>query len=228
MLAAVLIAPLAAQSAPLRVLTYHFSIDQHGFDTSNSIGSAGNMSYGGSTATGGRTGTITVNVIAATKDGGLVVDAIEQVDRVSRPLQTMRCAVYETPPTVVCDPNLVQAGTLTEEVDKLLTYVGQRFYDTSRLDDNNHWQFVQPINNGKASLTSDFTVTKADGNVLSISVSRVLRLSDATTTTTGTLRYDSGNTVPLNGHFVTDSNGGGELSGSIVDFNLTADSLVKH
>lgn len=228
MLAAALIAPLAAQSAPLRVLTYHFNLDQHGFDTTSGISQYGDMSYGGGTMTGGRSGTITVNVISATKDGGLVVDALEQVDRVSRAQQTMRCAVYEAPPTVVCDQNLVQAGVLTEEVNTLLTYVGQRFYDTSRLDDNNHWQFVEPFNNGKATRTSDFTVTKADGNVLSISVNRVMRRGSSTTTTTGSLRYDSGNTVPLNGHFETNSNEGGELSGSIFDFNLTADSLVKH
>lgn len=194
----------------------------------NSISTQGDMSYGGSTMTAGRSGTITVNVIAATKDGGLVVDAIEQVDRVSRPLQTIRCAVYESPQTVVCDQNLVQDGDETEEVDTLLSYVGQHFYDTARLDDNNHWRFVEPLNDGKASRTTDFTVTQAEGDVLTISVNRVLKMGDGTTTTTGMVRYDSANTVPLNGHFQTNSDAGGELSGSTVDFNLTSDSFAKH
>lgn len=228
MLAAVLIAPLQAHGAPLRVLTYHFSLDVHGFDTSQGIASTGNMSYGGSTMSLGRSGTITVNVLSATKDGGLVVEAAEQVDHNDRPLQKIRCAVYEAPPLVVCDQNLVQAGVETEEVDTLLSYVGQQFYDTSRLDDNNHWQYVEPLNDGKSTRTTDFTVTKADGNVLAISVNRVFHSGSGTSTTTGTLRYDSGNTVPLNGHFQTDSNEGGELSGSMLDFNLLSDSLTKH
>ncbi len=227
-LALLLALPVAAQSAPLRVVTYHFNIDEHGFMSSTSISTSGDTALGGMTMTGGRSGTITVNVLSATKDGGLVVEAHEQVDRADHPMQAVRCAVYENPDNVVCDQNLEQAGAVTEEIDSLLSYFGRGFYDTSRLDTNNHWQTVQPLNDGKASRTTDFTVTGADGNVVTMNVKRVTRTGNGVTTMAGTLIYDSGMTIPKSGHLVTDSNEGGELGGSLFDFKLLSDSFAKH
>lgn len=219
--------PLAARSAPLRVVTYNFKIDEHGFGTSTGMGSTGIITYGGVNVTRGRSGTITLNVIQATRDGGLVVDALEHIDRADRPLQTIRCAVYENPATVVCDQNLVQAGEETEEVDTLLTYLGRGFYDTSRLDDKNHWKTVQSLSEGKSNVSTDFTVSAWQGDLLTIDVNRVYRTGSATTITKGTLKYDSGTTLPISGHFVTDSNEDGELRGSSVDFDLASDSWAK-
>jgi hypothetical protein len=219
--------PALSADAPLREVTYHFSIDMHGFDSETDVATNGITSLGGMTMTGGRSGTLTVDVLAATKDGGLLVEVHENIDRAERPMQPVKCAVYENPDNVVCDQNLVQAGVVTEELDSLLAYFGRGFYDTARLDNNNHWQTVLPFNDGKASRTTDFTVSKADGNVLTIDVNRITREGSGDTMAKGTLIYDSGMTVPVSEHLVTNSNEGGELGGSIFDFKLLKDSFAK-
>lgn len=220
--------PLPAQSAPIRVLVYHFDVDAHGFGSSRSIANGGVMDYGTSSVTYGGTGTLTVNVQAATQDGGLVVDVIEHMDRVDRPFQTVRCAIYENPDQVICDQNLAKAGYVTEELQMLLTYLGRGFYNSSRLDAKNHWQTKEDLNGGTGSIVCDYTVTKTDGDVLTISVNRDHHDGPYQKNTSGTLQYDPKMTDFSKAHFVSDVADSGATGGSTVSFDLISDSFASH
>jgi hypothetical protein len=100
--------PSAAQAAPIRTLAYHFAIDSRGFGTSAGAGAHGVVSTFQSASTVARSGRLSVDVIQATQDDGLVVDVTETIDRVLRPLQTVRCALYGATNDVICDQNLNQ------------------------------------------------------------------------------------------------------------------------
>jgi hypothetical protein len=219
--------PVSTIAKPVRVVVYRFSIDQHGFSSSQSSGYTdghGFSRYATTVGTIGASGTITVNVLATPRDGGLLVDAIEQVDRADRAQQPIRCAVYGNPEEVVCDQNLTQTGEVTGEVTALLMYLGRGFYDRSRLDDRNHWQTTQQLNQGMGNATADYTVKQTIGDIVTISVNRVLREGSARSITTGTIDYNPSATLPVKAHLVTDGDGGG-LHGSIIDFQLVSDSF---
>src|SRR5277367_1271573 len=91
--AMVALAPVAAQAAPIRTLVYHFSYDARSFGSAPSAG-GGTVSENSTFGTSARAGKLTVEVMAATGDGGLVVDVTEFVDRADRPMQKIRCAIY--------------------------------------------------------------------------------------------------------------------------------------
>ncbi len=231
LMAAIFAAPLGAYAAPLRVVVYHYAIDVHGFDSGMDSGFTNGHGYAQisqTTSTNGVSGTITVDVLSAAQDGGLVVDATEKVDRADRPQQPIRCAVYADPENVICDQNLTQTGEVTGEITTLLTYLGRGFYDASRLDDKKHWKTDQPLNQGTGTVTSNYTVTKDDGGVVTIAVNRVLHVGPKVSTTNGTLQYDPAVSLPVKAHLVTDTSSNGDLGGSIVDFQLLSDSFAKH
>jgi hypothetical protein len=222
----------AAQTPPLRVLVYRFSIDEHAFGTyqgSGYVNGHGVSRTATSSATLGASGTITVNVLRAAGDGGLVIDAIEHVDHADRDQQAIRCAVYGSPQGVFCDQNLVAAGEQTNEVTAVLMYMGRGFYNSSLLDAKRHWQTTVEFNDGHGQVTCDYIVTKADGPLVDIALSRVLRDGPYETTTTGTVVYDPSMTIPRNAHLVTTGAGGSsDLHGSTIDFQLLSDSFTKH
>ncbi len=223
--------PLQAPAAPLRVVVYHYAIDVHGFESSMDSGFTNGHGYAqtsSTTSTNGVSGTITLNVVSVAQDGGLVVDAIEKVDRADRPEQAVRCAVYADPENVICDQNLSQTGEVTGEITALLTYFGRGFYDASRLDDKKHWQTSVSLNQGTGSATSNYTITKDVGGVLTIAVNRVLHLGPRVSTTNGTLQYDPAASLPVKAHLVTDTSSSGDLGGSTIDFQLVSDSFAKH
>lgn len=231
--------PLSARSAPVRVVVYRFAIDQHGFTSAHTTGFTnsgthkfseyghGYSNYTTTTSTLGASGTITVNVVATPPDGGLVVDAIEFVDRADRAQQAIRCAIYANPENVVCDQNLEQVGDVPNEVKALLMYLGRGFYDKSYLDANKHWQTARLLNNGMASVTTDYTVEQTVGDVITLSLNRVLRDGPDHATTTGTIQYDPTMTLPVKAHLVTNGDAGG-LHGSIIDYQLQSDSFTQH
>ncbi len=230
-IAAILAVPLAAPAAPLRVVVYHYAIDVHGFGSGMDSGFMNGHGYAqisSTTSTNGVSGTITVDVMSAAQDGGLVVDATEKVDRADRAQQAIRCAVYADPENVICDQNLTQTGEVTGEITALLTYFGRGFYDASRLDGKKHWQTTQPLNQGTGSATSNYTVTKDAGGLVTIAVNRVLHLGPKVSTTNGTLQYNPAASLPVKAHLVTDTSSNGDLGGSIVDFQLLSDSFAKH
>ncbi|MGA8534744.1 MAG: hypothetical protein WB615_11590 [Candidatus Tumulicola sp.] len=156
----------------------------------SSGGSASGIeSYGGGASDHG---TIAIDVVRQQPDNGLVVNISEQaVERRSAPVAT--CVVYGDL-TVVCDPNKkINAEELT-----LLRLLGSNFVDPNQLDAKQHWQRLQQ--NGSASSTSDFTISKNANGVMTISETRVEKDGSGarprTSEITGTIGYDFGRTVP--------------------------------
>jgi hypothetical protein len=179
-------------------------------------------------ATLGASGTITVNVLRAANDGGLVVDAIEHVDHADRDQQTIRCAVYGSPQGVFCDQNLVQTGEQTSEVTAVLSYLGRGFYNPALLDSKNHWQTTVEFNDGRGTVTCDYTVMKSEGTSIDISLKRTLVEGPESSITNGTMVYEPSMTIPAKAHLETNGAGGGSGSyGSTVDFELVSDSFAK-
>ncbi len=184
-------AVVARADVPVRTVVYHFAIDSRGFGSAPSMGggSLGGMVMENSTfGTSGRTGTIKMDVIRATGDGGMVVDVTEHVDRELRDMQTVRCAVYGKSQSVICDQSL----SATPEETVLLQYVGRYFYPES--PDGGHWHVQVPSDNAK--IDNDYTVTKNDGKVLTIAVDRTMKALSSTSHTTGTIRYDAALEIP--------------------------------
>jgi hypothetical protein len=217
--------PIPAYTQPIRVLVYHFSVDAHGFWSTRGVANGGVVRFGTGSTTLGGTGTLTVNVDSATRDGGLVVDVTEHMDRVDHNFQTVRCAVYGASGRVICDQNLEKDGDVPAETTMLLTYLGRKFLDPSRLDANDHWQVKQVDETD--TVTADYTVTKMDGDVVTISVDQEERDGPFRSSMTGTLQYDAKLTNLNKAHLVTDAADGGDSGGSIVDFQLVSDSFAK-
>jgi hypothetical protein len=163
----------AQADAPIRTLVYQYSYDARGF--------------GGNGAAIG-----TVEVAAATQDGGLVVDVTQTIDRTPRPLETIRCALYGITTDVVCDQNV----PATREETVLLSYLGRQFYDASRLDPQSVWHTSPKVNFGTVSIQNTFRATKTEGSIVTIAVDREERNGDFRATTTGTVLYDTAMEAP--------------------------------
>jgi len=219
--------PCAADDAPLRTVVYHYAIEGHGFGSSPGMGSVGGASstvfensYSGSSS---RTGTITVNVISATGDGGLVVDVKQEIDRQFKPLQTVRCALYGATTDVVCDQHL----WISPETNALLVYFGRQFFEPTRLDDKGHWHVSPERINSGFKVDNDFTVLKADGKIVTIGVDREERAGGFRSTTTGSVVYDAGLDVPDSVDLQSEMAGSRSQGDVQIRLDLVSDSMAK-
>jgi hypothetical protein len=215
-----IIAPAPAD-APIRTLVYQYSYDARGFSGSSSA--IGGIKSDTSRGSASRTGEITVEVAAATQDGGLVVDITQTIDRTPRPLETIRCALYGATSDVVCDQNV----HATREETVLLTYLGRDFYDVSRLDPQGDWSTSPKMNPGKVSILNSFKATKTDGDIVTIAVDREERNGDFRATTTGTLLYNSAMEVPTSVRIATAGARTGAQGDMNVSLTLISDSMAK-
>ncbi|MBV8636486.1 MAG: hypothetical protein JO322_00235 [Candidatus Eremiobacteraeota bacterium] len=188
--------PLVAHAdASLRSVLYHFSMDSRGFSSSISMGGpyGGNVEENGSMGSGSRTGTIRLDVIRATQDGGLVVDVTEQIDRRLKDLQTVRCAVYGKSQDVICDQNL----SATPEETVLLQYVGRFFYDPAGVDASGQWHTSPKVLVYRnMTIDNQYTVTKTDGDILTVKIDRSEKGAAYSSKTDGTLLYDARLDIP--------------------------------
>lgn len=179
----------AQADAPIRTLVYQYSYDARGFGGNGAaIGIVNDRGNG----TASRTGRITVEVAAATQDGGLVVDVTQTIDRTPRPLETIRCALYGITTDVVCDQNV----PATREETVLFSYLGRQFFDASRLDPQSVWHTSPKVNFGTVSIQNTFRATKTEGSIVTIAVDREERNGDFRATTTGTVLYDTAMEAP--------------------------------
>ncbi len=218
------ICPLVARAdGPLRTVVYHYSMDARGFFGAPSMHGYGIVTENGAAGTAGGTGTVRVDVINATPDGGLVVDVTQNVDRALHPLQTIRCAIYGRTQDVVCDQNI--GPTSTETV--LLTYFGRFFYEPSRVDSGGHWHTSPQIHDKNVLIDNDFTVTKTDGNVLSVKIARTEKGGGFVATTQGTMLYDSSLDVPEYIKVAVATQRSGEQGDMNVELKLQSDSMAS-
>jgi hypothetical protein len=200
----------AQADAPIRTVVYEYSFDSRTF-------------AGSSPGSGSATGQITVDVIAATPDGGLVVNVTQSVDRAARELQTIRCALYGPTTDVVCDQNVGSTG----EETALLTFFGRGFYDTGRLDTKGHWRTSPRIRNGQLTDSEDFTVTKTDGNQVTIAVDQEQRNGNYRSSATGTVVYDAAMDIPDAVHLVAAATNSAGEEDTNISLTLVSDSMAK-
>lgn len=183
----------------------------------------GAVAENGSMGSGSRTGTIRLDVIRATQDGGLVVDVTESIDRALHDLQTVRCAVYGKSQDVICDQNL----NATPEEKVLLQYVGRMFYEPSYVDANGHWHTSPAVLVYKnMTIDNDYTVTKTDGNILTVKIDRSENGMQYRSQTDGSLIYDAALDIPDAIKIATTaqrSSGEGDMN---VDLKLLKDSMA--
>jgi hypothetical protein len=210
-----------ATADPLRTLVYRYSSAMNGFSGGYTGGVHGAVADS-TIDSGGSDGTITVQVQAAAKDGGLVIDVYQTIDRSERPLQTIRCAVYSDPNIVACTPGLEP----TSEEDTLLSYLGRTFYDPSRLDANNHWQMSLQLDGGKGSLVTDVTAQPQAAGKVSLAISRIMKDWDYDRKTTGSVVYDPAMQIPDSGHIESDVQDRNNSGHSTLDFHLVSDSFA--
>ncbi|MBV8636485.1 MAG: hypothetical protein JO322_00230 [Candidatus Eremiobacteraeota bacterium] len=216
------LAPVAVHAdTPLRTVVYRYSMDARGFFGAPSIQGGMVTENGGSGTTGG-TGTVRVDVVKATPDDGLLVDVTQNIDRELHPLQTLRCAIYGRTEDVVCDQNI--GATSTETV--LLTYFGRYFYEPSRVDSSGHWHTSPVIHDKGVQIDNDFTVTKKDGDLLTMHIDRIEKGGGYVATTQGSLVYDTAYEVPDYIKVAASTQRSGEQGDMNVELKLLSDSMA--
>ena len=227
------IVPFAARAedaAPLRHLEYRVEF--------HTTGTAQSASYDGtstSMVSGGFQGKISVDVIAFTKDGGMIVKVALVTDNQLRPAPPVACGVYGNG-SVICPPN----APIDATENTLLAFLGRGFYDPSRIDSAGKWSNGGSSEGGRSH--SDFTATPTqDPNVVMIRehtevipgkiVANTPQPMDIAGYTADTdVRYNTALSVPISIHdstsytHVRGSEGGSDMT----DLRLTQDSFAKH
>lgn len=218
-----------ADGAPIRHLVYKFDVN---FTTTSTVHSSGMDGDGPASGTSDYRmgsdddGTISVDVLQVQPDSGLVVRVSEQA-RLRRSSPPTLCVVYGTGSTI-CDQS---HGELNEEEMTLMRFLGRNFVNTSVMDAKKHWQYASTAPQG--SETSDYTVSKIDGNLMNITYQRELKVAGASpfnATTEGSLSYNDLLSMPVsvNEDTITQKNGIGGNADKIeqkVDLSLSSDSM---
>jgi hypothetical protein len=211
--------PLAAGAAPIRTLVYAFTYDARGFSNGSSMSATGAVSDSFGNGHAARSGKITVSVIEATPDGGLVVDVDEVIDRRLHPLQTVRCALYGTTADVICDQHVGQ----TAEEDAVLTFLGRGFYDPAHLDAKQSWQTSPRLHeSGEISITDTFTVQKSDADMVTLDIDKEEKYAGSYWKESGTVIYDPGHLDARSVRII----GNGPRSDLNVSADLVSDSMA--
>lgn len=188
---------LADQAALPRHLVYGFTFGtQSDLEVHSSGIDAGGGPSGGSGMTDftggvGDQGTITVDLLSQQSDGGVVINVSEQAQK-TRSSAAATCVVYPTT-GVICDPN----ATINPEEMALIRFLAPAFVDPSRLDAKQHWKIESST--PQYSLTSDFTIAKNAGGVMTIDENRIIHQQQPTIETTevnATIGYDFNKSLP--------------------------------
>jgi hypothetical protein len=187
----------AADATPplkvLRHLEFTMTVDESsttetkvaGFDAGSASGRATDYN-GGIDAHG----TIAVDVVAATTDGGLVVDVSE--DAVSRKATTVRVGILNG--KLLYDPHAV----VTEEERTLLAFLARDFVKPDALDAGTTW--VGDAAAGESGHTT-YTVKSVDADAKTVALDFVGETAMSgpdgyTASTQGSMTYDTGVSVP--------------------------------
>ncbi|HUA08465.1 MAG TPA: hypothetical protein VMA98_04265 [Candidatus Acidoferrales bacterium] len=222
-LVAILLATSAQTPPPdsLRHLVYHVSTT---FEEPQHVASYGGTATG--MATGGGVGTVTVDIIAVAKDGGLVARATQQYQTDVRPTAPVTCAIYSDG-RVICPPG---STAMPPAINVLFAALGRYFYDPSAVAADGTWSTSYQTDGVKAQ--SHFTrKSAADANPVVID-----EVSDVTPTesihagwhSTTHIVYDASMSVPDSIHDVaTAIERSGGTAYTTVDLTLQSDSFAK-
>ena len=208
-----------AAQAPLRHLEYRVA--------ASSTATAQSASYSGTDtamATGGFDGTISVDVVALAKDGGMVVRATVQRNHEVRADQPVTCAVYGSG-NVVCPEGAPNSGV----VNVLFGTLGRGFYDPSEVSEDGTWN--RGVDNDDLSLHNHFSrkaTDNADVVLIREHTELVPHKQIAVGFTSDTdIRYNVALSVPVSIHDYTTYVGHGATGGTErVDLTLTKDSFA--
>lgn len=187
-------AAIAQTTKPLRHLVYNFTV---GIATNTAVSASG-IGTGGSgieNYSGGVSdkGTITVDVLQAVNDpkGKALVVSVSEQARGDRSAVPVSCIIYGDG-TLLYDAN----QKVNDEERALLKYLGRDFFDTARLDANNHWQVLKMDRQGR--LQDDFTVKSSHDGIYDIEGLTMMKLGGASpvnSTTNTKLIYNANKTV---------------------------------
>ena len=142
----------------------------------------------------GDRGQITVDVLSVQPDTGLVVQISEKTTSGARNADPTMCVVYGNT-EIICDQS---KGQLNQEELALLRLLGHGFINPATIDAKNHWQYGS--NNPQSQETDDFTLGKADGDLVPVTYQRVLKVTGGSgfdSTTEGSISYNQKLSVPL-------------------------------
>ena len=134
--------------------------------------------------------TLTLEVVQANAPDGSTVFKITQSGfNAGKPFM---CAVYGETGNLACDID----QQLPAEALLLLRTAGGGFYPPARLDADKHWRITSQ--NSAMSETTDYTVTNANGAIVTLSMNRhsVQTQPPLDSTLTGTVTYDTGKHLP--------------------------------
>lgn len=205
--------------APIRHLEYRVSV--------HSTHTAQGASYYG-TATGmqtrGMDGTMSVDILALAKDGGMVVRAIVTKNGKVRPDEPVTCAVYGDG-SVVCPAEAPNSGA----VNILFSTLGRGFYDPTEADSDGKWTRSK-VGEGLAVHNQFARKPTDNGDVIVIhehtEVVPRKQIADGFTSETD-IRYNVALSVPLAIHDFTTYVGHGSSAGTeTTELTLTKDSFA--
>ncbi len=194
-------APLAASAEaakPLRSLTYDLQVTV-GMVRSierDAIGTAGST-HGDFAGGEGSRGTITVDVIAATDDRGIVADVRENAEGRSRPV--VRVAITGEG-GLTYDPR--QGYNVTNEEDALLRWLARDFVSLELRAPGAIWNV--DTSSGGTRGAEHYRVVSADGALLKLDYtaeSRTSGLGSGDMTRVGTVVYDARMSVPTSANY---------------------------
>ena len=209
-----------APAPPLRHLVYKVTVNFS--DPAQNIGYGGISS--GLSGTGGD-GTITVDVLSAANDGGLVVRADIQYQHEVRPADPVTCAIYSDG-RVICPP----ASVMSTPVNVLLSLLGRYFYDPSAVATDGSWSTHFESDSVK-SVSSFVRKSAPDVNPVVIdertTITAAHSLHPGWTSETH-ITYDASMSVPDAIHDVAAAKGrSGGTEWTTTDLTLASDSFAK-
>ncbi len=217
-----------AQSKPLRTLTYDLEMTVGNVREIrvDAIGTAGS----GITNTGAALesrGSISVDVIAATADGGLVVDVWENAS--NRSHAKVRVAIAKSG-AVVYDPK--QGDNVTVEEYALLGWLGRGFYAAPADPPGTAWDTDATVQGVTGK--NHYRVVSVDGDVVKLDCKTEQRASGANSfdmTRTGTLEYDMKMSAPRSANYQEINHsqrlGHYDTTNVSVSLKLTSDTFAK-
>jgi len=215
---------------PLRHLEYAFTADYQITGEGHNAGfSSGGLGSNGSgvnslARTGGRVGTVDVDVIGFADDGALAFRIAEWIRAEPRPRTTLTCEAEDSG-QVVCDAPFVP----TDVEGVLLQALSRGFVDDTVVDASGHWTRTYATKHLKVTSTYAMTDPGA-GKPVSIAFHREVVCPDGTDSNwheQGEIAYDRSLKAPKSIHELADEvPRGGSVEHATFDLTIAKDSFA--
>ncbi len=177
----------------LRHLTFDIGLDVESRTDTKVSGIEGPASgTASSTGTSLGKGTISVDVIGVTSDGGLVVDVSENTD--TRKAAAARVAIVGN------SLSYAPSSNVTEEESDVLRFLSRTFVKEGELSDGTTWSDSSQAPGTTERTTYKVTAVHADAKTIDVAVDETTSVTGPhgfEGTTRGTLTYDTDVLVPL-------------------------------